>query len=372
MSLGYVKKKADSRALKAKTDKNLKTLDDRYDFEDIPANKNNADPSSQSMNKMTVKTKDGKELGHIEYDDTMFPDTIWVNDMQNYRIETGVGRAAIVKLMQKLPDKRLAWVSISEGSTKSYKKFCEEYPELAKKVDFNENIDIIDKSNKDIYNSRKGVVNEDTLQGSKQSGRSNKDLFETNKNTSSNDDRLFGTASTEQTPLFGSSRGEHSISSSSGSEQALHNASDINQQQPINKQRGVGKGTEQPISERLTATDGDLNEVDNIVAETVAKDTELSGTTWKDLAENAEELYEKLEAYGMKNLEALKGAFKTGDVDFVNSVTAKALAAERLVGNLREQAAAVMKQNGDITEIAESLAYLSAWQSSHFLSNLIF
>lgn len=355
MSLGYVKKKADSRTLKDKTNNNLKALDERYDFNDVPPNKNNFDPSEQPMNKIVVKDKAGKELGYIEYDDTILPDTIFVGDMQNYRIETGVGRAAIAKLMQKFPNKRLAWIAISDGSTKSYKKFCEEYPELAKKVDFKENIDIIDKSNKDIYNSRKGVVNEDTLQGSKQSGRSNKDLFETNKNTSSNNDRLSRTASTEQTPISGSSRGEHSISSSGRSEQELHNASDINQQQPINKQRGIGERTQQPISKQLTSTDGDLDQIEKVVSDVVARDTELSGTTWEALAKDADDLFNKLEEYGIKDIDNLKKAFNHGQIDIINTATRYALAAERMVGNLREQAAAILKQNGDITEIAESL-----------------
>lgn len=370
MSLGYVKKKADSRALKDKTNNNLKVLDERYDFNDVPPNKNNFDPSEQPMNKIVVKDKAGKELGHIEYDDTILPDTIFVGDMQNYRIETGVGRAAIAKLMQKFPNKRLAWIAISDGSTKSYKKFCEEYPELAKKVDFNENISVrgglnskangIDKSLDDtgnnFYNSEKGVIDETTNNKSENISGTIGEVHRTNINENRPNAQNTKRADDTEWGISPNNRGG-SVA------EGIHN--------PVRDGR-TSYNSNRPISKQLTSTDGDLDQIEKVVSDVVARDTELSGTTWEALAKDADDLFNKLEEYGVKDIDNLKKAFNHGQIDVINTATRYALVAERMVGNLREQAAAILKQNGDITEIAESLAYLSDFTSKIASAGLCF
>lgn len=382
MSLGYVKKKADSRVLKAKTEAKIKVDNEKYNYDIQKGNDPNLVTSKgkSEYTFITVRTKDDKPLGSIRYHD-MGDNTFFVDMMENWKGGGGFVRTAVAKILKENPDKKVYWQAISDSSVSSYEKFCEEYPYFVKRVELEdvspskqkEQIldELFDIQNEKVYTSEKEVLKN----GEKTNN--NKPINETGQNISRGDistDNTISRPNREGTGNTGgngdTSYGDNTAShqNSNGARQTatdgmgtpIHTGSEG--EIPTNTQK-VQQSNSRPISERLTATDGDLNEVDNIVAETVAKDTELSGTTWKDLAENAEELYERLEAYGMKNLEALKGAFKTGDVDFVNSVTAKALAAERLVGNLREQAAAVMKQNGDITEIAESLAYLSDYTS---------
>ena len=356
MSLEYVKKKADKRAGKETTVKNLKSLDNKYDFEDIPYTNTKFDPEEQPMDIIVVKSKTGERLGHIEYDNSILPDTIFIGDMQNYRIETGVGRAAIAKLMQKYPDKKISWVSISEGSTKSYKKFCEEYPDLADKVEFSENItpkEDIDDILNNIYNSEKGVIDEDKIQSSQQSRGSREDIQRA-KGESKSDGNLPREQFTD-----GTTQREYNLSSNINNEPTSQNSIDSNKQKSFNKQSGTRSTTEQPITERINQAGNNLEEVSKVVEEKLANDVPLSGTNWTDLTNDTDKFLKILEEKGITDLTEIKRAFNNGDIDYVNAMTRKALAAEKIIGDLREQAAAMIAKGEDVSEIAETCFYLS-------------
>ena len=77
-------------------------------------------------------------------------------------MESGVGRAMIAKLAKDNPDKKIAWIAVSEGSVKSYNKFVEEYPDLINRIEFENKVntdEIIDSIENNSYNSQKGVNN---------------------------------------------------------------------------------------------------------------------------------------------------------------------------------------------------------------------
>lgn len=111
-------------------------------------------------------------------------------------------------------------------------------------------------------------------------------------------------------------------------------------------------------TDRLKSTNGDLNEVDKIIDETINADVELSGFNWETLAKDAEELYRKLQKTCGKNLQSFKKAFAEGNIDLVNYMTRKALAAERFISDLSEQAKQMMNNGEDITEIMGVIDYL--------------
>lgn len=81
-------------------------------------------------------------------------------------------------------------------------------------------------------------------------------------------------------------------------------------------EEGTNSST-RPISERIKETNGDLNQVDGLLDETISKDVELSGATWKDLAEDAEAFYRKVKALCGDNLLAFKKAFANNDSSFI-------------------------------------------------------
>lgn len=204
--------------------------------------------------------------------------------------------AGIVKLMEMFPDRRLYLAIMSEEDRNVQKLFCEKYPDLIKRISFAEDDGLIDRVNEDIYNAYEKEYKKGLVN-------------------------------------------ENSMQSSQYA-------------------GGSGRGTEQPVTERIKATNGDLNEVDNIINNVIKSDVKLSGTDWEAAAKDSDELYAMLKDRGINNLKAFKEAFAKGDVNLVNMMTRKVLAAERFISDFTEQAKQMMKSGEDITEMSDVINYL--------------
>lgn len=337
MSLGYVKKKADTRANQyTYTDEVMEVNGENYDV-------------------IRVKDKDGDTLSHIRY--TIVGDDIFVNMFQNYGKQKGAGRLAVKQLMDKFPDKKLYWEAINEDSEKSYKRFIVEYPQLAKRIDYQDRTnkdreallkEIFDFKKETPYNeSTKGVTNGIENNSSEISQGSRSTLSDESTQLDVRNNRTDRTENTSELSEYGNREGQPNSSSSYTGKQVTGNTSNTNR----------------PISERIKETNGDLNQVDGLLDETISKDVELSGTTWKDLAEDAEAFYRKVKALCGDNLLAFKKAFANNDIDLVNLMTRKVLAAERMVSDLAEEANTLIKQGKDVTDIMETIHYLSEYTS---------
>ena len=347
MSLGYVKKKADSRASSTKTTDNISKIEDRYDFE-VKSSKDLESVSNPDYdNVIIIKNKSGEVLGNMRTSN-IGNNLIYIDMMNNYQMESGVGRAMIAKLAKDNPDKKIAWIAVSEGSVKSYNKFVEEYPDLINRIEFENKVntdEIIDSIENNSYNSQKGVNN---AEGSNQGNIGRGSKTDTSRESSTSNSQI-------QADMEGKVP-------RTGDESSLYRGVS----ESVSTVNERGKNTvdiNKPITERINNADGDLNQVDNILDETIAKDIELSGTTWQALAEDADTLYSKLKNICGDNLLAFKKAFANGDINLVNAMTRKVLAAERMVSNLAEQANTLIKQGKDVTDIVETIHYLSGYTS---------
>ena len=113
------------------------------------------------------------------------------------------------------------------------------------------------------------------------------------------------------------------------------------------------------ISERAKTITSN-QQADDLLNEFVATTADKESISWKVSADNADEIYTKLMARGVRNLAGLREAFNKGDVDFVNWVVNKQLAAERLLGDLKAE---LRLTNADdiakTNEILDSMTYLA-------------
>lgn len=74
------------------------------------------------------------------------------------------------------PNKKIRWRAISEASVKSYNKFCKDFPELAERVDFINDVKL-DTPNTALYSSEKRVnSNGKGSNHSQEQGRSEQSL----------------------------------------------------------------------------------------------------------------------------------------------------------------------------------------------------
>lgn len=376
MSLGYVKKKADTRASKGITEKHLKELNKKYDFEDVNSTpETHINHNELNKNTITVKSKDNKDLGHIIYYDT--GNRIFISDMQNYKIERGTGRAAVAYLMQKFPDKTIDWVSISEGSTKSYKEFCKEYPELAKRVKFTDDVRheqinkalkkpseeekqaILDEVFNDSYNSEKGVIADETeVHNNRQSEESERTIQDVDSDLNKSVDTGIGGESTVSNNGR-DTRAEQRSSTGTGEVESdtARVSSNSNQSRPKDNQSGIKRAAEQSPTDRVVNSNGNIEEISKALDDT---NLNLDPQTFENLANNADAYYNMLAEAGVTDVTGLKEAFAQGDINYVKFVVSKQLAAQRIISDLMEE----VKQGADdirVNDIFESINYLQSY-----------
>lgn len=299
MSLRYVKKKADSRASSAKTADNISKIEDRYDFE-VKSGKDLESVSNPDFdNIIIIKNKSGEVLGNMRTSN-IGNNLIYIDMMNNYQMESGVGRAMIAKLAKDNPDKKIAWIAVSEGSVKSYNKFVEEYPDLINRIEFENKVntdEIIDSIENNSYNSQKGVNN---VEGSNQGNIGRGSKTDTSRESSTSNSQI-------QADMEGKVP-------RTGDESSLYRGVS----ESVSTVNERGKNTfdiDRPIPEQLISTGGDLNKVNQIIDNIIAKDPELSGTTFRDLADDADEFYEYHKDILGDNIAAVKQAFADGDYD---------------------------------------------------------
>ena len=360
MSLRYVKKKADSRASSAKTADNISKIEDRYDFE-VKSGKDLESVSNPDFdNIIIIKNKSGEVLGNMRTSN-IGNDIIYVDMMNNYQTESGVGRAMIAKLAKDNPDKKIAWTAVSEGSVKSYNKFVDEYPDLVQQIEFKNEVNTIDEVHSSFYNTEKGVINEPEIYSSQQSGGSSQSLYGESQ-TSNRENVRISTIQNRSYQSQNRNRERESGSFFNGNgKQTVSNTLDNNQQRPVHQQSGIGETTQRPIPEQLISTGGDLNKVNQIIDNIIARDPELSGTTFRDLADDADEFYEYHKDILGDNIAAVKQAFADGDYETLERINRKALAAERVAGELKNSIIKSAAQEEDVTDLVEAVNYLAQY-----------
>lgn len=124
------------------------------------------------------------------------------------------------------------------------------------------------------------------------------------------------------------------------------------------KQNRAKISKSEPIEQR-SQTIKSTQEADKLLDEVIQGD-EKPVITWEVSADNADEIYTKMIDRGITNLAGLKEAISKGDVDYVNMVVSKQLAAERIIGDLRVKLKETpLTDTKTLDEIMDSIAYLT-------------
>lgn len=364
-SLSYVKKKADTRAGKQKTETKIKADEDKYNIttKDVHDTDLTATDGSADWKATTVENKNGNSLGHIRYKD-IGNNTLFIDMMENYGKVKGAVRAAVAKILQENPDKTIYWQAISPQSVSSYKHFCEEYPDLVKRVQFEDatkEVDV-DEIFDNLYNTEKEVTNGTEISSSKQSGRSGQTVSGENTSTGTKSNEPNESRNANKASAIGNGERELGSAGNDISQPELRTTNNSNQSRP-----NTNKSTDTRPVEQRSQTLKSTQEADKLLEE-VIKSEDKPTITWNVNADNSEEIYTRMKDRGITNLAGLKEAFSKGDIDYVNMVVSKQLAAERIIGDLR-----VKLKNTPSTDIKalddimDSIAYLT--DVSHKLSS---
>lgn len=169
--------RAEKQNRKATQENNLKKLDETYTFErEIPEIEENPIDDTEHFQTVRMKDKNGKMVADctIEIDDdgAILP---FISKWDKTHKHTASSLFAGL-MTNYFPNSKIRWRAISEASVKSYNKFCKDFPELAEKVDFINDVKL-DTPNTALYTSEKGVnSNGKGSNHSQEQGRSGQSL----------------------------------------------------------------------------------------------------------------------------------------------------------------------------------------------------
>lgn len=169
--------RAEKQNRKATQENNLKKIDETYTFErEIPEIEENPIDDTEHFQTVRMKDKNGKMVADctIEIDDdgAILP---FISKWDKTHKHTASSLFAGL-MTNYFPNSKIRWRAISEASVKSYNKFCKDFPELAERVDFINDVKL-DTPNTALYTSEKGVnSNGKGSNHSQEQGRSGQSL----------------------------------------------------------------------------------------------------------------------------------------------------------------------------------------------------
>lgn len=274
-------------------------------------------PDEEYSDTIFMKNKKGVTVAHASLDfegDTVVPH-IWNNG-----IEKGAARKIFAYLMISNPNKKIKWIAKNENSVKSYQHFCEEYPELAQRLEF-ENKTKIDIDNSTSYNTEKGVVNERGLELSRieDERRGDKGSNGTFTEDESNS-RISGVESNDE-------GAKSKTTSTSVRPEQLKLDLDFSTITPQQAAEAVVNGKS-----------ADVGDIAAMVENIIKNDKTLSSFKWKDIADNADMKEQLVKMLSDKNISPeLSKAYLKGDVETVADIMSKQLAANKAISLLYDQ-----------------------------------
>lgn len=303
-----------------------------YDFDVISAEKQrykegyNPDiddgyfPDEEYSDLIHMKDKQGRIVAqaYLEFDSdgTIIP-TIHNN------IEKGAARKIFAYLMSNYPDRKIKWIAKNENSIKSYNHFCEEFPEFAKKLEF-ENKAKIDNNNTAIYNSEKGVIDGTGNEQNQISGNQNE------RRGDKGSDNTLSSGSDERPRI------SETQSNGKGNVSETNPASSKPEQLKLDFTQ---KTAEEALNDVLSGQKITPDSTANLIEKTIVENAEISGYSWKNIADDAEiEFQKKLEILSDETTpDILRTAFQKGDINAVDMILRRQIAANKVISSLHEE-----------------------------------
>ena len=277
-------------------------------------------------NVISLKNKNDEDLGYLSYSET--EDVISIDYMYSEQKEKGIANKLVLKLIEEKPTKLINWDCVTPESEAAKNKFINEHPELSDRIkglnyeevkkqqQIDEGIDLVNKNS--YTDMQEGVINE-----GKDNSQINKGIFQgTEENTSNYQDTLRQNELRE--PSGNSSRELPSDSLPTNERGETPSYSAIQEAKSIDDLTKVELQTTEDLAQTLDKA--------------IELDPEISGFTWKAIANDAEkqaEILEQAEACGLYN--DLQAALTLKDVDVIDNITRKVLAAQKLSSQLMEK-----------------------------------
>ncbi len=354
---GYVYKKAQgkAKALKQKTEidniaaRNQEVIDSGYKFRE--------EPNSDYENgvRIRIDNPEGQELGYLDYNiegDTLHIQQVTNTTKRSVDWKTGqkipkkegevpstpkVAEKLVDNVLSQFPDvKKIQWDAATDDGINLKENYLNQNPSLKEKTQGLSTKEDIDSSLKADYNNKGGIDNEERNLGEYGSGNG-EGISET---TVPNDNNPKGNNSGKRTS---SDTNGNLVQGNSGVDtgRKITDTNTSPEQLKLNFDNAINNtaSTDEAISKMINGeikaeTEADI---ETLINKTIDSNPEISGHTFKDVANDAEGLAKKIEEAGEADISAYKEAFFNGDTTALDELSRKELAATKVLSILDDK-----------------------------------
>lgn len=323
--------------------------------DDFGENPDIVEPDYEPYTIHNITDSEGRNLAHLRIKHGNFID--W---RANHGIESGAARKLIAKLLYEGKYPTLVWDATSEGSVKSYERFCREFPDLVDRIQYTDKYTkTVDINPSSPYNPEKGVSNG---KGSNQLSEQ-QPILEEGRRNKPNDSGQEGLTSPEGQESV-RDRGESSGNSTTnaGRENPVDNAWGKQLTIDFNPRVNTAQSTDDIVN-GLASGELKVNTLEDLEA-TLTKmeelDPDISGKKFIDVAEDADSWFNRNINDGtVEDAVAYAKSLSTEDSKVVDKIVRKQIAAAKLLQLL--QGKLEQTKLGQLDDILTSLRNVSKY-----------
>ena len=331
----YVYKKAQGKANIVKYNNEINTIKEnlqKYDAEGFKFEETQPDGFGES--RYNIKNTEGKELGYVEYtadDSSVSIDYIRNTTRGTEEVTPNVAEKLVDKIISEHPNQQIRWDAISDEGINFKNRYLKKHPELQNTI---EGINDTSLAQKDeiTYNASKGGINEGSnhSNGQELERRGQKDISNNPNEVSTNLSRTSDNGNNRSLSTSGDSTNARRETSSTNPTQLKLDFSQAVETKTTTNDivTGIVNGEVKPTTKA---------DIETLVSKVEQINPEISGFKWEDLAKDSEAFAKKLEEiFDEDDVSGLLEALTKGDIDNLEYIVRKEMAAVEVLNNLAE------------------------------------
>lgn len=299
-------------------------------------------PDGWGDKKLNATDEEGNNVGYVEYtvaeDGTLTIDEVMNTSHGESYYTKGVAKQLIDKVLEQNPEvKKIHWDAATPEGMSFKAKYLEEHPELKGKVEGVSKYEELDKEAQESYDEMLRRKNENS--GSEPTG-SGEDIQ--GEGHSDNTTENAGAVQSDkqegvlEEPVVSSDtrNNERGQNTNNSQDVVVQKKTDFNN--TINNATTTGDIVDGVLSGKAVVSD--TEDVGNLLKRTIELTPEISGTTWADIAADSDKLADAMiEAQNLGLDKDLQEALSMGDIETMDMITRKVMAAQRLKSDLGEK-----------------------------------
>lgn len=360
----YVYKKSAGKAQKIGLDTAIKKikenvsqyLDEGYEFKTAEATEGAGEHQYKLLN------NNQKELGHIEYStNNKILDIGEVKNTTKRKTDKNgskipkqegdvpstpdVAEKLVDKLISEHPDKKIKWDAVTPDGVDFKQEYLNKHPELKDKIVGITNPNELDREAFESYNSMKKTRGINGKTGNT-NNYNNRDAADASRDTITDNN-----GNSRANPQIASKQMDIGDRTLVSSDSSINTRGKITNPDPSPEQLKIDFDTK--VNNTQTTEDlvdkslkgeiqpQSMDDIGKIISKVADSDPEITGHSWKEVADDSEKLFNKIQDMTGEDISAYKEAFLQNDIDTLDKLTRYEMAATKVLSTLSDRVEAL-------------------------------